>query len=125
MWNGIVDVRDVADAHVAAALNPAAKGRYIVCGGTLSLLEMGKALTQKFGYRYPFPHFTVPKRAFSLVAPIFGHSRQFVKLNMGYPIYFNSQRSVKDLGIQYRNIRESVCEHFQQLLDDGIVKKYI
>jgi dihydroflavonol-4-reductase len=125
MWNGIVDVRDVADAHVAAALNPAAKGRYIVCGGTLSLLEMGKALTQKFGYRYPFPHFTVPKTAFSLVAPIFGHSRQFVKLNMGYPIYFNSQRSVKDLGIQYRNIRESVCEHFQQLLDDGIVKKYI
>jgi len=28
MWNGIVDVRDVADAHVAAALNPKAQGRY-------------------------------------------------------------------------------------------------
>jgi dihydroflavonol-4-reductase len=27
------------------------------------------------------------------------------------------------LGIEYRDIRESVCEHFQQLLDDGIVKK--
>jgi hypothetical protein len=25
MWNGIVDVRDVADAHVAAALNPKQK----------------------------------------------------------------------------------------------------
>lgn len=123
MWNGIVDVRDVADAHVAAALNPQAHGRYIICGGTLSLLEMGKALTQKFGYKYPFPHFTVPKAAFSLVAPIFGHSRQFVKLNMGYPIYFNAQRSVNELGIEYRDIRESVCEHFQQLLDDGIVKK--
>lgn len=125
MWNGIVDVRDVADAHVAAALNPKAQGRYIICGGTLSLLEMGQALTKKFGYRYPFPHFTVPKTAFSLVAPIFGHSRQFVKLNMGYPIYFNSQRSVNELGIQYHDIRESICEHFQQLLDDGIVKKYI
>jgi dihydroflavonol-4-reductase len=78
---------------------------------------------QKFGYKYPFPHFTVPKAAFSLVAPIFGHSRQFVKLNMGYPIYFNAQRSVNELGIEYRDIRESVCEHFQQLLDDGIVKK--
>lgn len=31
MWNGIVDVRDVADAHVAAAINPAAKGRYEPC----------------------------------------------------------------------------------------------
>ncbi|QNH50608.1 aldehyde reductase [Acinetobacter venetianus] len=125
MWNGIVDVRDVADAHVKAALDPQAKGRYIICGGTLSLLEMGKALTQKFGYKYPFPHFTVPKTAFSLIAPMLGHSRQFVKLNMGYPIYFNAERSVNELGIQYRDIRESVCEHFQQLLDDGIVKKYI
>ena len=125
MWNGIVDVRDVADAHVAAALNPKAQGRYIICGGTLSLLEMGQALTKKFGYRYPFPQFAVPTAAFSLIAPVFGYSRQFVKLNMGYPIYFNSQRSVNELGIQYHDIRESVCEHFQQLLDDGIVKKYI
>lgn len=125
MWNGIVDVRDVADAHVAAALNPEAHGRYIICGGTLSLLDMGKALTQKFGYKFPFPHFTVPKTAFAFVAPVLGHSREFVKLNMGYPIYFNAQRSVKELGIEYRDVRESVCEHFQQLLDDGIVKKYI
>jgi dihydroflavonol-4-reductase len=125
MWNGIVDVRDVADAHVAAALNPEAHGRYIICGGTLSLLDMGKVLTQKFGYKFPFPHFTVPKTAFAFVAPVLGHSREFVKLNMGYPIYFNAQRSVKELGIEYRDVRESVCEHFQQLLDDGIVKKYI
>ncbi|MEB3792869.1 aldehyde reductase [Acinetobacter sp. IK40] len=125
MWNGIVDVRDVADAHVAAALNPEAHGRYIICGGTLSLLDMGKALTQKFGYKFPFPHFTVPKTAFAFVAPVLSHSREFVKLNMGYPIYFNAQRSVKELGIEYRDVRESVCEHFQQLLDDGIVKKYI
>lgn len=125
MWNGIVDVRDVADAHVTAALNPEAHGRYIICGGTLSLLDMGKALTQNFGYKFPFPHFTVPKTAFAFVAPVLGHSREFVKLNMGYPIYFNAQRSVKELGIEYRDVRESVCEHFQQLLDDGIVKKYI
>lgn len=125
MWNGIVDVRDVADAHVIAALNPEAHGRYIICGGTLSLLDMGKALTQKFGYKFPFPHFTVPKTAFAFVAPVLGHSREFVKLNMGYPIYFNAQRSVIELGIEYRDVRESVCEHFQQLLDDGIVKKYI
>ena len=123
MWNGIVDVRDVADAHVAAALNPQANGRYIICGGSLSLLEMGKALTKRFGYKYPFPHFTVPKSAFGVIAPVLGYSRQYVRLNMGYPIHFNAERSEKELGIQYRDIRESVCEHFQQLLDDGIVKK--
>lgn len=125
MWNGIVDVRDVADAHVAAALNDDAHGRYIVSGGSLSLLEMGKALTQCFGYRFPFPHFTVPKKAFSLIGPLLGYSREFIKLNMGYPIYFDATRSQKELGIRYRNIEASVCEHFQQLLDDGVIKKRI
>jgi len=44
---------------------------------------------------------------------------------MGYPIYFNAQKSKQDLGMQYRNIETSLVEHFQQLLDDGVVKKYI
>lgn len=123
IWMGIVDVRDVADAHVAAAFSAHATGRYIVSGGTLSLLEIGQTLTQRFGYRYPFPHFTVPKRIFSLAAPLFGQSRQFVSKNVGYPIYFNATRSQEDLGIHYRDIRESVSEHFQQLLDDGLIKK--
>lgn len=123
MWNGIVDVRDVADAHIAAGFNPHANGRYIISGGSLSLLEMGQALRDTFGSKYPFPAMQVPKFAFSLVAPFYGYTRKFVRLNMGYPIYFNNQRSIDDLGIQYRDIRHSVCEHFQQLLDDGLVKK--
>lgn len=123
MWNGIVDVRDVADAHIAAAFTPDARGRYIISGGTLSLLEMGKILKSHFGGRYPFPRFEVPKALFTLVAPLFGLTRQFVKLNMGYPIYFNNKRSIDELGIQYRDIHQSVIEHFQQLIDDGIVKK--
>lgn len=123
MWNGIVDVRDVADAHIAAAFTPAARGRYIISGGTLSLMDMGKVLKAHFGGRYPFPRLTVPKALFTLVAPVFGLTRQFVKLNMGYPIYFNNQRSIQELEIKYRDINQSVIEHFQQLLDDGIVKK--
>lgn len=124
MWNGIVDVRDVADAHIAAALfKPEAHGRYIISGGTLSLLEIGKILKSHFGGRYPFPRFEVPKSVFTLVAPLFGLSRQFVKLNMGYPIYFDNQRSIDELGLKYRDINQSIIEHFQQLIDDGIVKK--
>lgn len=123
VWMGIVDVRDVADAHIAAGFNPKANGRYIISGGSLSLLEMGQALRHKFGRKYPFPPMEVPKFAFSLVAPFYGYTRKFVRLNMGYPIYFNNQRSVSELGIQYRDIKHSVCEHFQQLLDDGLVKK--
>ncbi|MCU4414804.1 aldehyde reductase [Acinetobacter sp. WU_MDCI_Axc73] len=123
IWMGIVDVRDVADAHVKAAFSPDATGRYIICGGSLSLLEIGKTLTQHFGYRYPFPHFTAPKTVFTLVAPLFGQSREFVKRNVGYQTAYNTQRSQQQLGIQYQDIHESIVEHFQQLLDDGLVKK--
>lgn len=123
MWNGIVDVRDVADAHVAAGFTPNASGRYIVCGGTLSLFEMGQVLRARFGGKYPFPPMVVPKFLFMLVAPFYGYSFKFVQRNMGYRISFSNQRSINDLGMQYHDIRESVCEHFQQLLDDGIIKK--
>ncbi|KAF7276192.1 hypothetical protein GWI33_010831 [Rhynchophorus ferrugineus] len=123
MWMGIVDVRDVADAHFAAAFQPKAHGRYIICGGTLSLLEIGKTLKGHFGGKYPFPRNSVPKTMFKLIAPFFGLERKFVERNMGYPIYFNAQRSIDELGIHYRDIRQSVIEHFQQLIDDGIVKK--
>lgn len=125
MWNGIVDVRDVADAHLQAAFNPKAENRYIISGGTLSLLEMGKILRQHFGNKFPFPRNQLPKAAFKLLGPFIGFSKSFVELNMGYPIYFNADKSKKDLGIHYRNIETSLVEHFQQLLDDGIVKKYI
>jgi len=125
MWNGIVDVRDVAKAHVQAAFNPNAEGRYIISGGTLSLLEMGKILRQNFGPKFPFPRNKLPKAAFKLFGPLAGFSKSFVELNMGYPIYFNANKSQQELGMQYRNIETSLIEHFQQLLDDGVVKKYI
>lgn len=125
MWNGVVDVQDVAEAHIRAAFNPNAKGRYIICGETLSLLEIGKILRQAFGPKYPFPRNQLPKTAFKIFGPIVGFSRQFVELNMGYPIHFNAQKSQDELGMTYRPVRESLVEHFQQLLNDGVVKKYI
>lgn len=123
MWNGLVDVRDVAEAHVKAGFIPEANGRYILCGETLSLLEMGSALRASFGSKYPFPRLPVPKMLFWLVSPFYGYTRDFVWRNMGWRIAFNNQRSRKDLGITYRDVRASICEHFQQLIDDGLVKK--
>lgn len=122
MWMGLVDVREVAAAHILAAFNPQAIGRYIVCAKTLSLLEMGTILRQHFGGRYPFPRFSLPKGLISLVGPVLGYTRDYIRLNMGYPIYFNNQRSINELGIKYRPISESLCEHFQQMIDDGLVK---
>lgn len=125
MWNGVVDVQDVAEAHLRAAFKPEAHGRYIICSESLSLLEMGQILRENFGNKFPFPRNQLPKAAFKLFGPLAGFSSKFVELNMGYPIFFNAQKSKDELGIEYRPVQESLVEHFQQLLDDGVVKKYI
>lgn len=123
LWMGFVDVREVADAHIKAAFDDKACGRYIINATTLSLMEIGNILKAHFGNKYPFPKITVPKSIITLVGPFLGYSRDYVRKNFGYKIYFNNQRSIEELGIQYRPISESLCEHFQQMIDDGIVKK--
>ena len=125
MWNGVVDVQDVAEAHLQAAFRPEAQGRYIISAGSLSLLEMGQILKQHFGWKFPFPRNQLPKAAFKLMGPLIGFSRQFVELNMGYPIRFDASKSQNELGIEYHDVQASLVAHFQQLIDDGLVKRYI
>lgn len=123
IWSALVDVRDVADAHIKAAFQEDVNGRYIISAKSLSLLEMGQVLTAHFGKKYPFPKMETPKFLIKAVGPFLGHSRKYVELNVGYPIYFNAQKSIDELGMQYRDVESSLVEHFQQLIDDGIVKK--
>ena len=120
---GVVDVRDVARAHIAAGFTPQAHGRYIANSETLSMLQMGKALRAKFGYRPSFPLLEAPKPMIWLAAPVAGLSREFVTKNVGWPVRYDNSRTVAELGITFRPGAESVVEHFQQLIDDGLVKK--
>lgn len=51
MYFGIVDVRDVADLHVRAMTDPAAKGERFLCvaGDFMSVLEIAKVLKERMG----------------------------------------------------------------------------
>ncbi|MCW2787596.1 MAG: dependent epimerase/dehydratase family protein [Marmoricola sp.] len=119
---GVVDVRDVARAHIAAGFTPTAHGRYITNSESMSMLQIGKALRAKFGYRPSFPLFEAPKAMIKLAAPVAGLTRKYVELNVGYPLRFDNSRTVTELGIDFRPARDSVVEHFQQMIDDGMVR---
>lgn len=123
MTMGIVDVRDVADAHMRAGYNAAAHDRYIVNADSLTLLEIGKILRARFGPLYAFPRMTAPKAIVKTVAPALGLTRKFVDLNIGYPIAFDNTRSRTELGLTYRPVEETVTDHFEQMLDDGVVRR--
>lgn len=51
---GIVDVRDVAQAHIVAAYRPGVQGRHILCGHCTDFWSMAEALRPKFS-AYPLP----------------------------------------------------------------------
>lgn len=52
---GVVDVRDLAQAHLAAAFIPGAQGRHIVSGHNTDLLAVGQSLLPRFGDRFALP----------------------------------------------------------------------
>lgn len=71
---GLVDVRDVAAAHLLAMTVPEAAGRrFIVSAGSCSLFEIGQALAAVFpSYRWKLPRATLPDvvvRAAALLSP--------------------------------------------------------
>jgi len=123
LWNGIVDVRDVASAHIKAGYTPEASGRHIIVGEVASLLDIANILHKHFGDSYPFPRRQAPKPVFWLLAPIFGLTRKYVSRNTGIQIKFDNSYSKEKLGVSYIPIDQTVKEHFQQILDDGLVDK--
>jgi len=120
---GMVDVRDVARAHTAAGFTPEAHGRYIANARTVSMLDIGRTLRKRFGRSYPFPYTTMPKAMFRLVAPVVGFTREFVDKNVGWPLEFDNSRSIAELRLAYRPVEDTLGDHFQQMIDDGLVHK--
>jgi len=120
---GVVDVRDVARAHMLAAFKPDAEGRYLVVAGETTMLEMARILRDRFGNAYPFPRMTVPKAVVWAIGPLMGPvTRKFISNNVGYPVRFDNQRSLT-LGLGYRDIGQTLEAHFQQVIDDGLVRR--
>lgn len=117
----IVDVRDVAEGHIRAGLLPNARGRHILVGESLSLLEISEILRSRFGDAFPFPRRTVPNAAALMLASRRGIPQAVAKRNLGYPLRFDSRRARDRLGLTFRPAAESVIAHFRQLLDDGLI----
>lgn len=118
---GMVDVRDVAAAHLLAAFTPEAKGRYILSNRDLTMLDLAGILRGEFGDRYTFPRIELPKAVAWLFGPMFGPvTRPFISRNVGHPLKLDNARS-RALGVHYRPLEQTVVEHFRQLVQDGLV----
>lgn len=119
---GVVDVRDLAQAHLAAAFSADAEGRHIVSGHDTDLLAVGQALLPKFGNQFPLPRRALPKWLVWLVAPMSGLTRKFVSRNVGHVWRADNSKSRKALGVSYRPMQESMNDMFAQMVEAGYFK---
>lgn len=119
---GFVDVRDVAKAHILAGFSPTASGRHICVSDQKTFLDMANVIKASYP-KYPLPTGFVPKWLFWLIAPLAGFTRKYVKLNVGIDLKFDNSYIRKDLGIEFIPFEKTITDHFEQILNDGIVKR--
>jgi len=124
MGMGVVDVRDVADAHYRAGFTPEAKGRYITSANNTDLLEMAQVLLPKYGEQFPLPKKALPKWLLMIVGPMANKSftRKFIKNNVNIPWKADNSKIKKELGIQFRPLKETMQDSFQVLIDNQIIQ---
>ena len=118
---GAVDVRDLARAHLQAAFTPEAEGRHIISGHNTDFPALARTLIERYGDDYPIPRRVMPKWLVWLVGPLVNKAltREYVSRNVGLPWKADNSKSVRELGMTYRPLEESMTDFFQQLIDSG------
>lgn len=122
MGFGLVDVRDVAEAHFRAGFTPEAKGRYITSAHNTDLLSMATTLQDKYG-NYPIPKKALPKWLLMLIGPLANKSftRRFIRDNVNVAWNADNSKIRKELKIEFRPMKDTMEESFQVLLDQKII----
>ncbi|MFC5218299.1 NAD-dependent epimerase/dehydratase family protein [Streptomyces coerulescens] len=108
------DVREVADAHIAAAENPDAKGRYIVAAETMtSFHEMSRIVRTRYPRDLRLPRTALPHWPVRILGPAFGLTQDYIRKHLGIRFRVDNSRSVSELGITYRPIEQTVLDHYE------------
>ncbi|WP_298774490.1 NAD-dependent epimerase/dehydratase family protein [uncultured Shewanella sp.] len=120
---GAVDVRDLAQAHFQAAFLDNASGRYIISGHNTNLFDLARTLTPKYGHRYPIPKRMIPKWLLWLIGPFANKNmtRKMIARNVNISWEGDNSKSVRDLGLNYRPLEQTMTEFFQQLIDHKLL----
>ncbi|MCB9523415.1 MAG: NAD-dependent epimerase/dehydratase family protein [Myxococcales bacterium] len=121
---GVVDVREVAEAHYQAGFRPDAEGRHIVSGHNSDLADFAAIVRGLYADRLPVPRRVMPKWLVWLVGPLANKAmtRKVVSLNADVPFRADHSKSVRALGLTYRPLEDTVRDHVDQLIAVGAVK---
>jgi len=119
MHISIVDVRDVAEAHVRALTRGKGAGRYLVVSGQMWFREIARAVKEAN------PDLKIPTRQvpylLSLVVSIF-HPRislSWARMHLGKRLFWDASPAERDLGMEWRTPEESLLDTIPPVLENG------
>jgi len=123
MGIGVVDVRDVAEAHYRAGFTPEANGRYITMAHESDFLEVGSVLRPKYGDKYPLPTRALPKWLLMIVGPMANKhfTRTFVRNNVNVPWRGDNSKIKNDLGMEFIPLQKTMEDSFDALIKTGVI----
>ncbi|MFF4842743.1 NAD-dependent epimerase/dehydratase family protein [Streptomyces collinus] len=108
------DVRDVADAHIAAAENPGAHGRYIVAAETMtSFHEMSRIVRARRPYDPRLPRTALPHWPVRILGPAFGLTQDYIRKHLGIRFRVDNSRGIRELGLTYRPVEQTLLDHYE------------
>lgn len=118
---GVVDVRDVADAHLNAMIEPDAAGRrFILSAGHRSLLEIGRTLADAYPTRRLLPRGTIPTRLVEWASMVSTRAA-LLRNELDPDRVLDGDAAVRDLNLRYRTPEEAVGAAARSLHDVGIL----
>jgi len=121
-WN-VVDVRDVALAHLRAITIPEAKGRYLITNNNMWFLEMCNAL-RNFYPDYPIPRYLLPNILGYLIGLYDRRvSVAYLWVNLGQVRLFNNNKSKKELLLTYRPLEQTIVDCGRSMIENHLIKK--
>ncbi|PYH70385.1 NAD(P)-binding protein [Aspergillus vadensis CBS 113365] len=111
----VVDVRDVAEAHIRVGSMPSAKGRYLIVGSeeTFSMLELADMVRPVHRNPRVLPTRFLPRFIVYLAGPFVGVSIKWLARNLGVRIGVDNKRSVRELGMEYRSVESMIRDHYE------------
>lgn len=120
----IVDVRDVAKAHVEAARRVEASGRYILSSGeNMFIGDMADALHAAFPQE-PVPRRRLPALVLYILALFDSRiSLSWARLHANRVLHFSNQKARDELGISFISARQSIQDCGRALLEGGYVQR--
>jgi len=123
----IVDVRDVAQAHVRAATEPNASGRYICASDVVPMRRTVEVLRSNDFDGYKLPRFDLTSGLGSFLTRQLARfqpagTRSFLETNLGRQLRLDTSKIEDELGIEFRDVDQSIVDTALDLMAWGHVR---